>query len=63
MNVMNSWVLASVSEPCLIGGTVDQLLAPDGRSAVSSEVFYLDKKQGLAKTFERGYLLAPANRH
>lgn len=54
---INSWTLGKRVVPCLIGRPMGHPVISDGRSAFSSELFYLDPHRGIARTMSRWYRL------
>jgi len=54
---INSWSLASRRVPCLLGRTLAHPKIQDGKTAASSELFYLDRDRGIARTLSRWYRL------
>ncbi|WP_312862228.1 DUF6634 family protein [Rhizobium sp. P32RR-XVIII] len=43
--------------PCLIGRPIGHPKVPDGKMACTSELFYLDRERGIARTMSRWYRL------
>jgi hypothetical protein len=54
---MNSWASGMRSVPCLIGRPTGHPIVSDGKTACSSELFYLDVDRGIARTMSRWYRL------
>lgn len=54
---MNSWTLGKRTVPCLLGCPIGHPSIGDGKSAYSSELFYLDQERGIARTLSRWYQL------
>ncbi|WP_245440626.1 hypothetical protein [Rhizobium phaseoli] len=54
---INSWSMASRRVPCLVGRTLAHPSIQDGNAAASSELFYLDRDRGIARTLYRWYRL------
>ncbi|RWX13635.1 hypothetical protein EHI42_19770 [Rhizobium hidalgonense] len=54
---INSWAIAQRAVPCLIGRPMGHPVVSDGKSACSSELFYLDAERGIARTMSRWYSL------
>lgn len=54
---LDRWAVASRTVPCLIGTTTGHPRIHDGKPCFSSELYYLDPKAGLARTFSRWYRL------
>jgi hypothetical protein len=62
---MHRWALGKRMVPCLLGCPIGHPSIADGKSAYSSELFYLDRQRGIARTMSRWYRLgtraAPAH--
>lgn len=54
---LDQWALAKRTVPCLIGTPTGHPRIDDGKPCFSSELYYLDPKAGLARTFSRWYRL------
>ncbi|MHC2574967.1 hypothetical protein [Rhizobium leguminosarum] len=54
---MHSWTHGKRMVPCLIGVPTGHPKIGDGKPAYSSELFYLDKERGIARTLSRWYRL------
>jgi hypothetical protein len=53
--VIRKCILASRKVPCLMGEMIGHPKLADGRPAVTSELFYLDRKRRLGRTLSRWY--------
>lgn len=62
MVAINSWSLAARPVPCLVGRPVSHPTIADNKSARTSELFYFDPEQGLARSFSRWYRLGTPDR-
>lgn len=54
---INEWAVVERSVPCLVGRTTGHPGITDNRVACTTELFYLDKERGLARTMSRWYRL------
>jgi hypothetical protein len=48
-------ILASRKVPCLMGEMIGHPKLADGRPAITSELFYLDRKRRIGRTLSRWY--------
>lgn len=55
--LMTDWSLGERSLPCLFGKTHGHPKLPDNRPMFSSELFFLDRSAGYARSFSRWYRL------
>lgn len=62
MVVIDSWSLAERPVPCLVGGLLGHPTIADRKTARTSELFYFDPEQGLARSFSRWYRLGTPDR-
>jgi len=53
--IIRKCILASRKVPCLIGEMIGHPKLADGRPAITSELFYLDRKRRLGRTLSRWY--------
>lgn len=56
---IEDWALAKRAVPCLIGQPKGHPTVRDGKPMFSSNLYYLDERRGLARTFSRWYRLGP----
>jgi len=54
---MDAWRLGSRQVPCLTGQTQGHASIVDGRTVASSQIFYFDPVEGIARTLSRWYRL------
>jgi hypothetical protein len=54
---LNNWALARRAVPCLIGVPSGHPKIGDGKTLMSSELFFMDLERGLARSFSRWYRL------
>lgn len=54
---INDWVIGARAVPCLIGRPTDHPSIQNDNAVFTSELFYLDEEQRIARTFSRWYRL------
>lgn len=57
---LNNWHFVKRSNQCLSGVIVSHPEIPDNASAITSQIYYLDQRTLLARTFSRWYRLGVA---
>lgn len=62
MVAIDSWSLAQRPVPCLVGRPFGHPTIADRKTARTSELFYFDPEQGLARSFSRWYRLGTPDR-
>ena len=60
---VNAWSLGTRRVPCLIGRTQGHPSIGDGRTAASSQLFYFDPVENIARTLSRWYRLGTRADH
>lgn len=55
--VLDQWALAKRAVPCLVGISSGHPVIEDGEPCFSSELFFIDEKLGVARSFSRWYRL------
>lgn len=54
---LDDWALTRRAVPCLIGVPTNHPTVSDGKSLLSSELFYFDPQERIARSFSRWYQL------
>ncbi|MCS4091375.1 hypothetical protein [Rhizobium sp. BK176] len=57
---LKDWFLVQRPVPSLVGQSFGHPNIVDGRSACTSQLFFLDERRGLARTLSRWYSLGPS---
>ncbi|KQV73239.1 hypothetical protein ASC90_07515 [Rhizobium sp. Root1220] len=57
---LKDWFLVQRPVPSLVGQSFGHPRIADGRTACTSQLFFLDKRRGLARTLSRWYSLGPS---
>lgn len=55
--VLDQWAIAKRAVPCLVGIPSGHPVVEDGKPCFSSELFFIDERLGIARSFSRWYRL------